>query len=494
MQPALHVYPQLYNAIKGCDNQTITSNDLVDLLSAQSGKIAPNRINRTLLIQGKVSIVISTDQRSPCSPPEASEQPRIAEKISTNPKQQPKRLKRSDIAKTAERGLPDRNKVTVPATRGCSDASGGEHGDRLSVLIAVLTSFRVSEPLVSEISMLFMLCAQFTEFRVARALPTVAGIAPKGEHGLRHAETYQAFMQFWLLRLLLATWWVPTRARCGLRDFRRVTVIVISMLISCLGVELTYLFTISVIWLGGSPILISMTYSVELLQFYLDIRSRLVADGLYGTHFTNTSGLIHRKRVFFSGKVVGLPTREPRGFIARVYASDPGASLRGSVLLTFIGLRYPLGGETCLHVLTSPTIFQLPMPTTRSKSAGADAAANFEEVETSATSGSSEVCELRNQLSVLTDLVPQQAAAAQQQADAARRHEARMKRLEDLLLQQTAARETQDPTPPAPAEDATTKAPSPALGTSRAAPSVEPREEVVAAAPVQVPRQGQFSL
>ena len=55
-----------------------------------------------------------------------------------------------------------------------------------------------------------------------------------------------------------------------------------------------------------------------------------------GTHFTNTSGQIHRKRVFFSGKVVRLPTREPRGFIARVYASDPGASLRGSgtVLLT----------------------------------------------------------------------------------------------------------------------------------------------------------------
>ncbi|OAY81699.1 hypothetical protein ACMD2_13028 [Ananas comosus] len=66
--------------------------------------------------------------------------------------------------------------VTVPATRGCSDASGGEHGDGLSVLIAVLTSLR---------------CAQFTEFRVARALPTVAGIAPKGEHGLRHAETCQ---------------------------------------------------------------------------------------------------------------------------------------------------------------------------------------------------------------------------------------------------------------------------------------------------------------
>nr|CAD1840464.1 unnamed protein product [Ananas comosus var. bracteatus] len=30
-----------------------------------------------------------------------------------------------------------------------------------------------------------------------------------------------------------------------------------------------------------------------------------------------------------------------------------------SVLLAFFGLRYPLGGETCLHVLTSPTIFQV---------------------------------------------------------------------------------------------------------------------------------------
>nr|CAD1837709.1 unnamed protein product [Ananas comosus var. bracteatus] len=45
-------------------------------------------------------------------------------------------------------------------------------------------------------------------------------------------------------------------------------------------------------------------------------------DSCTGTHFTNTSGLIHRKRVFFSGKVVGLPTREPR------------ALLRGYMLLT----------------------------------------------------------------------------------------------------------------------------------------------------------------
>nr|CAD1820381.1 unnamed protein product [Ananas comosus var. bracteatus] len=91
------------------------------------------------------------------------------------------------------------------------------------------------------------------------------------------------------------------------------------------------------------------------------------------------------------------------------------------------------------------------MPITRSQLAGADNAANLEEVETSATSGSGEVRELRSQLATLTDLMAQQAAAAQQQADTARRQEARMKRLEDLLLQQAAAsRETQAPTPPAP--------------------------------------------
>nr|CAD1835635.1 unnamed protein product [Ananas comosus var. bracteatus] len=67
------------------------------------------------------------------------------------------------------------------------------------------------------------------------------------------------------------------------------------------------------------------------------------------------------------------------------------------------------------------------MPITRSQFAGADNAANFEEVETSATSGSSEVRELRGQLAALTDLVTQQAKAARQQTEAARRQEARMK-------------------------------------------------------------------
>nr|CAD1821725.1 unnamed protein product [Ananas comosus var. bracteatus] len=94
------------------------------------------------------------------------------------------------------------------------------------------------------------------------------------------------------------------------------------------------------------------------------------------------------------------------------------------------------------------------MPITRSQSAGADNAAHLEEVETSATSGSGEVQELRSQLAALTDLVTQQEEATRQQTEAARRQEARMKRLEDLLLQQAAAsRETQAPTPPAPVVD-----------------------------------------
>nr|CAD1837673.1 unnamed protein product [Ananas comosus var. bracteatus] len=131
------------------------------------------------------------------------------------------------------------------------------------------------------------------------------------------------------------------------------------------------------------------------------------------------------------------------------------------------------------------------MPITRSQSAGADNAANFEEVETSATSGSSEVRELRGQLAALTDLVTQQAEAARQQTEAARRQEARMKRLEDLLLQQAAAsRETQGPTPPAPVVDVAPRAPSPAPSSSRAAPAAVPQEEVLVAPPVQRPPVG----
>nr|CAD1822852.1 unnamed protein product [Ananas comosus var. bracteatus] len=76
------------------------------------------------------------------------------------------------------------------------------------------------------------------------------------------------------------------------------------------------------------------------------------------------------------------------------------------------------------------------MPVTRSPSARADDAAHLEEAETSATSGSSEVRGLRTQLAVLTDLLAQQTAAAQRQAEVAQRQEARMKHLEDLLLLQ----------------------------------------------------------
>nr|CAD1839680.1 unnamed protein product [Ananas comosus var. bracteatus] len=105
------------------------------------------------------------------------------------------------------------------------------------------------------------------------------------------------------------------------------------------------------------------------------------------------------------------------------------------------------------------------MPTTRSKSVGADDAATFEEAETSATSGSGEIRELRSQLAALTDLVTQQ-------ADAARWQKARMQRLEDLLLQQAAAREAQVPTPPAPVEVVAPRGSYPALDTSRTAPAI----------------------
>nr|CAD1823347.1 unnamed protein product [Ananas comosus var. bracteatus] len=131
------------------------------------------------------------------------------------------------------------------------------------------------------------------------------------------------------------------------------------------------------------------------------------------------------------------------------------------------------------------------MPITRSQSAGADDAAHPEEVETSATSGSSEVRDLRTQLAVLTDLLAQQTAAAHRQAEVAQRQEARMKHLEDLLLQQAAAsRETQGPTPPAPVVDVAPRAQSPAPSSSRAAPATAPREEVAVALPVQRPATG----
>nr|CAD1837537.1 unnamed protein product [Ananas comosus var. bracteatus] len=65
-----------------------------------------------------------------------------------------------------------------------------------------------------------------------------------------------------------------------------------------------------------------------------------------------------------------------------------------------------------------------------------------------------------------------------------------MKRLEDLLLQQTAVREAQASTPPIPVEAVAPRGSSPALDTSRMTPVVAPQEEVISAAPAQVPLAG----
>nr|CAD1837620.1 unnamed protein product [Ananas comosus var. bracteatus] len=108
----------------------------------------------------------------------------------------------------------------------------------------------------------------------------------------------------------------------------------------------------------------------------------------------------------------------------------------------------------------------MTMPITRSQSAGADDAAHPRRSR--------------------PPLLPDPTAAAQRQAEVAQRQEARMKHLEDLLLQQTAAsRETQGPTPPAPVVDVAPRAQFPAPSSSRAAPATAPREEVAAALPVQ---------
>nr|CAD1839482.1 unnamed protein product [Ananas comosus var. bracteatus] len=77
--------------------------------------------------------------------------------------------------------------------------------------------------------------------------------------------------------------------------------------------------------------------------------------------------MIFEHTTLIATAVVELLNRGTRGFIARVHVSDPGLHCEARVgifeviviLLAFIGLRYPLGGETCLHVLTSPTIFQV---------------------------------------------------------------------------------------------------------------------------------------
>nr|CAD1832732.1 unnamed protein product [Ananas comosus var. bracteatus] len=93
-------------------------------------------------------------------------------------------------------------------------------------------------------------------------------------------------------------------------------------------------------------------------------------------------------------------------------------------LITTVGMLTPTGplGTAQAGLPTEPStpveawdrdkgVAEMPM--TRSQSAGVDNAAHLEEVETSATSGSSEVRELRGQLAALTDLVAQQTATAQ---------------------------------------------------------------------------------
>nr|CAD1820410.1 unnamed protein product [Ananas comosus var. bracteatus] len=116
------------------------------------------------------------------------------------------------------------------------------------------------------------------------------------------------------------------------------------------------------------------------------------------------------------------------------------------VLVAAVDSQLELGsGCSVPAVVRSDQTCTVTMPITRSQSAGADNAANFEEVETSAISD------------------PARQRWPDRQTEAARRQEARMKRLEDLLLQQAAAsRETQAPTPPAPVVDVAPRAPSPA--------------------------------
>nr|CAD1829906.1 unnamed protein product [Ananas comosus var. bracteatus] len=144
----------------------------------------------------------------------------------------------------------------------------------------------------------------------------------------------------------------------------------------------------------------------------------------------------------------------------------------------------PCQGPVPESISAPVQVLHCVMPITHSQSAGADIAANLEEVETSAISGSGEVRELRGQLAALTDMVAQQ-------TEAARRQVARMKHLKDLLLQQaTTSTETQAPTPPAPVVDVAPRAPSPVSSSSRAAPAAAPQEEAIAAPPVQRPPVG----
>ncbi|OAY80580.1 hypothetical protein ACMD2_23844 [Ananas comosus] len=69
--------------------------------------------------------------------------------------------------------------------------SGGEHGDRWSVPITLLTSLWINSVRSALVGAIFLDCALFAELRAAPALPIVTCCAPDREHGLRHIETCQ---------------------------------------------------------------------------------------------------------------------------------------------------------------------------------------------------------------------------------------------------------------------------------------------------------------
>nr|CAD1821839.1 unnamed protein product [Ananas comosus var. bracteatus] len=130
------------------------------------------------------------------------------------------------------------------------------------------------------------------------------------------------------------------------------------------------------------------------------------------------------------------------------------------------------------------------MQITRSQSAGADNVANFEEVETSATSGSNEIRELRASLrpSLIWSL-------SRRRRPDSRRGGAPTGGADEASGGSTFAaggsfQGDSGPTPPAPVVDVAPRAPSPAPSSSRAAPAAAPQEEVLVASPVQRPPVG----
>nr|CAD1839675.1 unnamed protein product [Ananas comosus var. bracteatus] len=146
--------------------------------------------------------------------------------------------------------------------------------------------------------------------RVAPALPTVSRCAPDHEHGLRYIETKQ-YMSRRTLEVLVGpdgvpVWFSGLPASYGNRywetDLREIVCGVVDTVVISCGI------------LSLAPLFIRYTLLVVCM---LSISSR-------------------------SRAVLSIC-----------------ASVDLVVLLAFIGLRYPLEEETCLHVLTSPTIFQV---------------------------------------------------------------------------------------------------------------------------------------